>query len=259
MNDQQVVLLTLDLRPLPIYNPHLRMNRTFRFACAGSFLIILGCLAGCRSEPEAPRAAPSASPADPAPTALAAVQRILFFGNSLTAGLGLDPAQAFPALIQEKIDALGWPYEVVNAGLSGETTAGGLRRVDWVLQQPADVFVLELGANDGLRGISTTDTQQNLQAIIDKARAANPDVQVILAGMQIPPNLGGRYTAAFKDVFPTLARQNEAALIPFLLDGVAGDPTLNLPDGVHPNAEGHRILAENVWAVLKPLLAPDGA
>ncbi len=232
------------------------MNLAFRFVLFGTFFIFLGLTSGCQSETAAPvvEEAPVVTESAPAKAPVVALRRILFFGNSLTAGLGLDPAQAFPALIQDKIDSLGWAFEVVNAGLSGETTAGGLRRIDWVLQQPADVFVLELGANDGLRGISTDDTRKNLQAIFDKARAANPRVKLVMAGMQIPPNLGADYTEAFSDIFPTIAQQNEAALIPFLLDGVAGDPSLNLPDGIHPTVEGHRILAENVWRVLKPVL-----
>lgn len=179
---------------------------------------------------------------------------ILILGNSLAAGLGLDPEQAFPALLQQKIDSLGWPFEVVNAGLSGETSAGGLRRIDWLLRRPIDVLVLELGANDGLRGIPPEVTKANLQAIIDKVRAANPDVHIVLAGMQAPPNLGEAFTASFRDLFPALARENDAALIPFLLEGVAGIPELNQADGIHPTAEGHRIIAETVWRTLRPLL-----
>jgi acyl-CoA thioesterase-1 len=177
---------------------------------------------------------------------------ILFFGNSLTAGMGLDPNEAFPALIQEKIDSLDLNYEVINAGLSGETTAGGRNRIDWVLNQNVDVFILELGANDGLRGVPLEETRRNLQAIIDIVRKENPDIKIILAGMQIPPNLGQEYAAEFRNIFPELAEENNVALIPFLLEDVAGNPELNQQDGIHPTAEGQKTLAQNVWEVLKP-------
>ena len=179
---------------------------------------------------------------------------ILFLGNSLTAGYQLRPSQAFPALIQEKIDALAWKFKVVNAGLSGETSAGGLRRIDWVMRQRIDIFVLELGANDALRGISLDVTEANLQAIIDKVRQKYPQVRIAIAGMQVPPILGQEYTEQFRSIFPGLAKRNQAGLIPFLLEGVAGIVELNLGDGYHPNPEGHAILAENVWEVLKPIL-----
>jgi acyl-CoA thioesterase-1 len=179
---------------------------------------------------------------------------ILFFGNSLTAGYGLGPARAFPALIQEKINSHGWNFRVVNAGLSGETTAGGLRRIDWVLRRPIDVLVLELGANDGLRGLPVEGAKQNLQAIIDRTKSKYPSVKVVLAGMRVPSNLGRDYTTRFRAIFPELAAANSAVLIPFLLEGVGGIPELNLPDGIHPTPEGHQIVAENVWKVLEPVL-----
>lgn len=179
---------------------------------------------------------------------------ILFFGNSLTAGMGLEQTEAFPAQIQQKIDSLDLPYEVVNAGLSGETTAAGRNRINWVLNQKVDVFVLELGANDGLRGIPLEETKENLQAIINTVREKNPDTEIILAGMQIPPNLGQNYTSDFGKIFPDLAKENDLHLIPFLLEGVAGDPSLNQSDGIHPTAEGYEIVAENVWQILKPVL-----
>lgn len=179
---------------------------------------------------------------------------LLFFGDSLTAGLGLETEEAFPALIQQKIDTLQLPYQVVNAGLSGETTAGGKNRISWVLNQTVDVFVLELGANDGLRGIPVTETRANLQAIIDTVKAKNPNTKIILAGMQIPPNMGQDYTRDFKNVFPELAAKNNLPLIPFLLENVAGIPELNQPDGIHPTAEGHKIMAETVWPVIKDVL-----
>lgn len=179
---------------------------------------------------------------------------ILFFGDSLTAGYGLDREQAFPALVQARIDSLGWNFEVFNAGLGGETSAGGLRRIDWLLRRPIDVFVLELGANDGLRGVDPQDTRANLQAIVERVQAKNPEVAVVIAGMQMPPNFGAEYAAAFAAVFPAVAQKNDAALIPFLLEGVGDQPALNLPDGNHPNAEGHRVVAETVWATLGPVL-----
>ena len=179
---------------------------------------------------------------------------ILFLGDSLTAGYGLDEARAFPALVQAKIDSLGWSFEVINGGLSGETSAGGLRRVTWLLRRKIDILVLALGGNDGLRGIPASEMQQNLQGIIDRARTTYPDVQIILAGMEAPPNLGDAYTAAFRAVFPTLAEKNRIPLIPFLLEGVGGIADLNLPDRIHPNAQGHRIIAETVWHALKPIL-----
>lgn len=181
-------------------------------------------------------------------------KNILFFGNSLTAGYGLEEGQAFPELIQKKIDSLGLNYQVINAGLSGETTAAGKNRIDWVLKQGVDIFVLELGANDGLRGIPLSETRQNLKAIIDIVREKNPEVKIILAGMQIPPNMGKEYTEKFKNIFPEIAEEKQVHLIPFLLKDVAGKPELNQEDGIHPTAEGDKIVAENVWKVLKPLL-----
>ncbi|MGH7964559.1 MAG: arylesterase [Candidatus Binatia bacterium] len=179
---------------------------------------------------------------------------IVFFGDSLTAGYGVAQAQAFPALIQEKIDAQGWNFHIVNAGLSGETTAGGLRRIDWLLQRPINVFVLELGANDGLRGVDPEVTKRNLQAIIDRVKGKYPQVKIVLAGMQIPPNLGRNHVTRFREIFPELAQANEVALIPFLLEGVGGRPELNLRDGMHPAPAGYRLVAENVWQVLEPVL-----
>lgn len=184
---------------------------------------------------------------------------ILFFGNSLTAGYGLDQSEAFPALIQEKIDSLGMDYEVVNAGLSGETTAGGRNRVGWVLNQDVDVFVLELGGNDGLRGIPVEETRRNLQAIIDTVRSKNPDTEIILAGMQIPPNMGREYATGFKNIFPELAEENDIHLIPFLLEDVGGIKELNQADQIHPTAEGNKIMAETVWEVLEPVLREKNA
>jgi acyl-CoA thioesterase-1 len=185
--------------------------------------------------------------ASPAPS-----KTIVFFGDSLTAGYGLPQlSQSFPSLIQDKINSLHLDYKTVNAGNSGETSSGGLSRIDWVLRQHVDVFVLELGANDGLRGIPVVNTQKNLQAIIDKVKTKYPAVKLVLLGMQVPPNLGKTYTDAFKAMYPALAQKNNTALVPFLLKGVGGEPSLNQGDGIHPNEAGEKIVAENVWAVLK--------
>lgn len=179
---------------------------------------------------------------------------ILFFGDSLTAGYGLSPEEAFPALSEKELTKNGKSVKVVNAGLSGETSAGGLSRIDWVLRQPIDVFVLELGANDGLRGLPVDQTKKNLQAIIDKVKVKNPNVKIVVAGMMVPPNMGTTYTTQFTAVFPEIAKKNKATLMPFLLEGVAGNEKLNQADGIHPNIEGHKIVATNVTKVLSPLL-----
>lgn len=183
-----------------------------------------------------------------------AAKTILFFGTSLTAGLGLDLSEAYPALIQQKIDSLGYDYQIVNSGLSGDTSASALNRIGWVLTPETDILVLEMGANDGLRGIPLDETKRNLQSIIDRAREQNPNVEILLAGMQMPPNMGPDYTSRFKNLFPDLARENQLSLVPFLLEGVGGVAELNQPDGIHPTAEGQQILAQNTWAVLKTLL-----
>ncbi len=176
---------------------------------------------------------------------------ILFFGNSLTAGYGIDPEDAFAGLTQERIDSLGKNYRVINGGLSGETTAGGLSRLDWFLEDEPNIFVLELGGNDGLRGIQLSETKNNLLAIIDKVRAKYPQTHIILAGMQIPPNMGQEYTDEFQKIYPAVAAEKNVTLIPFLLEGVAGDPALNLPDGIHPTEEGHQIVFETVWPFIE--------
>ena len=179
-------------------------------------------------------------------------KNILFFGNSLTAGYGLeDPSEAFPAIIQQKIDSLQLPYKVINAGLSGETTSGGVSRIDWLLKQKIDIFVLELGANDGLRGIPVTETKKNLQVILDKVKAKYPNAKLILLGMEIPPNMGNAYVSQFRAIFKQVADENNIPFVPFLLHGVAGNVNLNLKDGIHPTGEGYKIVAENVWEVLE--------
>lgn len=183
-------------------------------------------------------------------------KNILFFGNSLTAGYGLDDpsSESFPSLIQARIDSMGLKYKAINAGLSGETTAGGKGRIGWLLKNKLDVFVLELGANDGLRGVPVTETAKNLQAIVDTVKQRYPDAKLVLLGMQVPPNMGGQYARDFNEIFPAIAKKNQMLLIPFLLKNVAGIPELNLQDGIHPTAEGQKILAENVWEKLKTIL-----
>ncbi len=181
-------------------------------------------------------------------------QTILFFGDSITAGLGVQQEQAFPALIQEKIDSLGLNYEVINGGLSGETSAGGIRRIDWILRRDIDIMVLELGGNDGLRGIDLSSTKDNLQQIIDKYRAKNPDGQIILAGMQVPPNLGQEYTSQFQEIYPELAEENNLPLIPLIMNKLGGEEELIQGDGIHPTPKGHEVIAETVWDVLKEYL-----
>lgn len=184
-----------------------------------------------------------------------AALHVLVVGNSIAAGYGLDSEQAFPAHLQEKADRAGYDVHVTNAGLSGETTAGGLRRLPWLLRTPVDIVVLELGGNDGLRGIDPSTTQQNLSAMVDTTLARYPEAEVLLAGMQVPPNLGQEYTDQFRQVFPAVAEARDAVtLIPFVLEGVAGEPDLNQPDGIHPTAEGQAIVAENVWEYLQPIL-----
>ena len=179
---------------------------------------------------------------------------ILFLGNSLSAGAGVDPQEAFPHLIQERIDSLGWNFRVVNAGLSGETSSGGLRRIDWLLRDSLEVLVLELGGNDGLRGIPIEVTKENLAQIIEKTRDRYPDARIVLAGMQIPPNLGHEYTQDFREMYPALASEYETELIPFLLEGVGAVDSLMQSDGIHPTAAGHEVAAENVWNTLEPTL-----
>lgn len=179
---------------------------------------------------------------------------ILFFGDSLTAGYGLEEEESFPSLIQERIDSLGLDYTVINGGLSGETSAGGKGRIDWVLRSDIDVFVLELGANDVLRGLDLDETEKNLRSILDAVKAKHNDIPLIIAGMQAPPNMGAEYTSQFVGIFSKLAKEYKAGLIPFLLEGVAGNPELNLADAKHPNALGQYIVRENVWKVLAKVL-----
>tara|TARA_R110002111_G_scaffold96118_4_gene149091 strand:- start:193 stop:822 length:630 start_codon:yes stop_codon:yes gene_type:complete len=190
------------------------------------------------------------------PARAAESKTIVFIGDSLTAGYGLDnpSAQAYPALIQEKIDAAQLNYRTVNAGLSGDTTAGGLRRINWLLQQPIDILVIALGGNDGLRGVSPKSTKANLKGIIERTRAKYPEVTIMLAGMQMPANMGEAYRQSFQRIFPEVAQEKQGKLIPFLLEGIGGEPEFNQPDLIHPTAEGQRLIAETVWLSLQPLL-----
>ena len=196
-------------------------------------------------------ASAGASSAQPAP---AERKTVLFVGTSITAGLGLEPDSAYPQMIDRKLDSLRLPYRAVNAGVSGETSAGLLRRIDWLLREPFDVVVVETGANDGLRGAPVATVRANVQQIIDRIKSARPEAAILLVQMEALPNFGERYTSEFRSVFPEVARQSGVTLLPFLLDGVAGHRELNQADGIHPNMDGERIVAENVWRVLRPIL-----
>jgi acyl-CoA thioesterase-1 len=219
-------------------------------------LVALGCGSlsyGCASEKAQSATAQAGTPAD-APASRTDDERpkIVVLGDSLTAGLGLLETQSYPHLIQEKIDRDGFQFEVVNAGVSGDTSAGGLRRLDWALQEDVRILIVELGANDGLRGLSVAEMKENLGKIIEAARAKH--VVVILAGMEAPPNYGAEYAASFRGAYRELALKYKVLFIPFLLDKVAGQASLNQADGIHPNPEGAAIVADTVWNVLKPLL-----
>jgi len=218
-------------------------------------LVSMAATVACRGARPEPTASPSPSAsASPTPTGADDRPVILFAGTSLTAGLGLDPSEAYPALVQEKLDAAGLRYRVVNAGVSGETSAGARRRVEWLLRQPVAVLVLETGANDGLRGQDPEATRANIQAILDAARRHAPPPRLVLVAMEALPNYGEAYRRRFRAIYPELANANDARLLPFLLEGVAGDPALNQPDGIHPTAQGHARIAENVWKALRPIL-----
>ncbi len=187
--------------------------------------------------------------AAPAP---ASRPRVVVLGNSLTAGLGLPSDEAFPALLESRLLSEGYNFEVVNAGVSGDTTAGGLRRLDWAFDGDVQVLIVELGANDGLRGLSIGEMKRNLSEIIKRAQARR--IAVVLAGMEAPPNFGPNYTVQFREAYREIARQHKVTLIPFLLEGVAGNPALNQADGIHPNAAGSQIVADTVWRTLQPVL-----
>ena len=197
--------------------------------------------------------APRAGSSDTLPDAGAGDDRdvIVFLGTSLTAGLGVDPAEAYPALIQAKLDSAELPYRTQNAGISGETSAGALERLDWVLQQPMEVMVVETGANDGLRGLPVEALRANLDSILTRVERHDSTIRLVVVGMEAPPNMGARYTSAFRAVYPEMAEKHGALLVPFLLEGVGGVDSLNTADGKHPNAKGHRVIAETVWETLK--------
>lgn len=223
------------------------------------FLLILLGVLGCNDNSSTPEkqtdiATPKITQTSEAVQKIDKKKTIVFFGNSLTAAYGLDPSQGFVGLIGERIDSLGMNYKVVNAGLSGETSAGGNSRIDWILRQPIDIFVLELGANDGLRGTSPSETHKNLSSIISKVKGKYPDCQIVICAMEAPPNMGDQFTTEFRRIFTQLATENAATLIPFFLDGVGGIPELNQADGIHPTAKGHQIVTENIWTVLKEIL-----
>ena len=224
------------------------MNRRTCFPIALWVALCLGLLSWRMSAAETASNASGTLPAD---------KSLVVLGDSLSAGFGVDLSEAWPARIQEKIREAGLPWKLVNAGLSGDTSAGGLRRLDWILRRPVDALLLELGSNDGLRGLPLEATRTNLQTVIERTRAKYPKVRIVLAGMKMPENLGEAYTRQFESLYRDLAETNKVALIPFLLDGVGGRPELNLPDQIHPNAEGHRRVATNVWKVLQPVLQPN--
>ena len=229
------------------------MKIFLKFCYFSLLLILLSCGSDTAKKEKTIEKAPVETESNPKESS--ATKTILIFGDSLTAGYGLDDVNdAYPAIIQTTIDSLLLDYTVINSGLSGETSAGGKNRINWVLNQKIDVFILELGANDGLRGIPLKETRKNLQAIIDAVLEKNAETKIILAGMQLPPNMGEDYITEFKTIFPELAAKNELYLIPFLLKDVGGIPELNQSDGIHPTVEGQKILAKNVWTVLEPII-----
>jgi len=230
-----------------------RMGKIFLFCGYGPvLLLLLALISACGNNDKTKTNAPEPETRkEKTDSSGVKMKNIVFFGNSLTAGYGVDPSEAFPALIQLKVDSLHLPYKVINAGLSGETSAGGKNRIDWVLNQRVDIFFLELGGNDGLRGIPVKETQKNLQSIIDKVKARYPQAELVLVGILVPPNMGATYSNEFRAVFQTLADKNKLRFLPFLLEGVGGIADLNQPDGIHPTARGHKIVAENVWKILK--------
>jgi acyl-CoA thioesterase I len=227
-------------------------------------LPLLGLMIGCAEAErnlDAERAPPTArdvsGTATAGPTPAAAERVVLFVGTSLTAGYGLPREESFPTLVDRKIEEAGLPFRAVNAGVSGETSAGARRRIEWLVQQPFDVLVLETGANDMLRGTDPGTTEENIQAIVDRVRQHRPDAHIVLAGMLAMPNLGPDYARRFEGIYPRLAERNDLTLVPFLLRGVAAERHLNLADGIHPNAEGQRVIAETVWEVLEPVLRAE--
>jgi acyl-CoA thioesterase I len=232
-----------------------RDRRAAEVAILPFALLIFGC-----GGPESNRVAPAGGAVEAAAPAAEErpTQVVMFLGTSLTDGYGLEREEAYPARVQAKIDSAGLPWEVVNAGVSGETSAGALQRMrGWLIRQPFDVLVLETGANDMLRGSDLDSLRANLQGVVDAVRADRPDARIVLVGMRATPNLGRPYVERFDGLYPELARENDLPLVPFLLDGVAGERALNLADGIHPNARGQRRLAETVWEALEPVLREE--
>lgn len=228
-----------------------------RFKASTLIILLSIVFASCGNNQNKHDGASNTKPAEAVPVATEVPlkeKNILFFGTSLTAGYGLEQGEAYPELLQKKLDSLKLPYKAINGGLSGETSAAGKNRIDWLLKQPVAIFVLELGANDGLRGVAVSETTANLQAIIDKVKKKYPQAKMILTGMEVPPNMGAKYASDFRNMFKELAAKNEMVFLPFLLEGVAGIPKLNQNDGIHPTAEGQKIVAENVWSKLKGVL-----
>src|SRR5690606_7827159 len=226
------------------------MSRRIPQYTSFAFILFQILLFSCGQKPAENQAASGEQ--EQAPPVQEEKKTILFFGNSLTAGWGLEPEEGFTGIIQRRLDSLGLNYQVINGGLSGETTASGLNRLDWLLEEEPYIFVLELGGNDGLRGIAVSETKSNLRKVLQRVKNKYPQTHILLAGMQIPPNMGLEYSRDFKNMFQQLAEEEQVQLIPFLLEGVAGDPSLNLPDGIHPSEAGHRIVAETVWEYLQP-------
>jgi acyl-CoA thioesterase-1 len=243
-------------RQMNLILPTSAMQKLIRLCYIIPLILILGCGSDKKKKTtQEETATQQTKPSQLAEASENSTETILCFGDSITAGYGLeDSNDAFPAVLQEKIDSLNLKYIVVNSGLSGETTAGGKSRIDWVLNQDIDIFVLELGANDGLRGVPLSETRSNLQAIIRTVKEKSPKTKIILAGMQLPPNMGLKYTTEFKQLFFELAEANNLAFIPFILKDVGGIVELNQSDGIHPTVEGHKIVAHTVWEVLKPML-----
>jgi len=236
-----------------------RRERYWLAPLGAAAALLLAAGPGCEAGGSGSRGAAGAGPVAATDDGGSELPVVLFLGDSLTAGYGLTEEQAFPALVQERIDAAGLGYRVVNAGVSGDTSAGGRQRIGWLLRQPIAVLVLELGANDMLRGQDTDALAANLRAIVAATRDAHPEARVLVAGMRAPPNLGADYVGRFEETYRALARETGAALIPFVLEGVATDPALNQADGIHPTAEGHRIVADTVWRALEPLLVETAA
>ena len=225
-----------------------------RYASVAVAVALLAC---GREKASGPPGAVAAGGVDTARTPTTGAPIVMFVGTSLTAGLGVEPDEAYPSLIRQKIDSAGLNYRVVNAGVSGETSAGALRRIDWLLREPVAVLVLETGANDGLRGQDPDSIRGTIQAIIDRVHAVQPATRILLVGMNAMPNLGREYVTRFQAIYPAVARANGLAIVPALLEGVGGVDSLNQPDGIHPTPAGHRRLAANVWQVLQPLLTPS--